>query len=1058
MANDFKKLNDFLETLFPQYFLENISQDGDVLFRLIASELDKIIEAVAKYTDIFDPDKAPSQLLDYLASLFGVPFLPEASEVEKIAYIKSELATCSMAQVYEIASVYGVDLSLYNTPDEKRLACIVATDIANPYQIDQALYILGASYKLGIMTTEQKRLAIKQALSWYRVKGRERAYQILLHVYGLQAEITPLWTNNYGDFWDSPQGTLIEDGGTWYITPHYALDLMRFTDQGAISARILHQFVELVRNEVQPAHCVLERLSFSQYLVDYVEISEELVTEVSVPAVDVVGWPECVWQNRGREQVPVPLRNGMVGMNRTAVPMADIDFIMIGYGRGVDQWNGMFLPNKFRNGYFIQNWVYVDFFFNRESPLAPSSIFHYPELSRENGYYYRDGAHLYVPEEVADHLHSTYDEFFWLRGGVMFDHDWDVIDLAYFDPGYMFPRDPYYCERSTDPLEGEVIPEFQDGQHVAYPRNLCTPMKRDGTIYMIRDGSMGPSIDECLIISPEFEPDQADFDEDQVVDLEAVTSEDYICPDINYRDGNADMERVDIPMFRDPDVILRDGSLAYDRDGGNPYDRNYGGAARDGTYTRDFGYLADNIYRRNNYCYIDSGELIPELVDECIPVDVLEGTAFELESSDSHDIVVETSDTLEFQYGAHEHFCNTQFREYGVCCTPTVRLVGGCDIIRNGACDFDRSGSSDVCEGVPGTDMVPFYRNRTCPNPPYYVVEDLCRGSEQPPRDYSWEDYSPLRGCHADDFVRDGTYQRDYIDTLNPHRDGSLACLRDASILDCEAWRRNEGRCVEDDLDTNFEFMSETFVDVDAQLDMATSFNIEDAHDLVAETDDANEEVELGIRDHFCSLAYRDIGMCPMPHTTIINPCEVYRSGATRILRDGSDGRDRNCEDDTPRIIDERLYYRGSPRLPRDYYWPGVSIRSDAMHSRDGTFQRDFIDEVGPMRDGYETYSRDMWYLEVDEVTFRRNADGACLRDPVEVDVDHLGFEDHFSYSCVVYRDTDAFRDGTNLFFDRYGEGSCDRPTDTLEIVEVHCRTWDNGACRWDTGLTWDPA
>jgi len=856
MADNNSPFKHILPSLFPRYFLENMSQDGTALFELIAGEIDKLLDKIEHFTEIIDPDLAPAELLDYLASLMGVPFLPAASQVEKIQYIKSELVTCPLSTVYEIADIYGVDINMYATPDEKRLVVIVATDTATDEQIDQALYVLGASYKLGIMTTEQKRLAIKQAISWYRVKGRERAYQILLRVYGLQAEILPLWTENYESFWEDPQGVIIEDGGSWYITPHYAINILKYSEEGALSASVLSQFIELVRNEVQPAHCVLQRVSFTQYFVDYVEITEESVFDIDYPIVDVIGWPECTWQNRGREQVLVPLRNGMVQMTRLAVPTVPIDYIMVNYNRGVDLWNGMFLPEKFRDNNFIQGWDYISFYFNREDPRAPTSIFHYPALDRSDGFYSRDGVFLYAPQEVVDAVEETYAEFYWLRGGAMFDYDWVPIDLNLFEPGAMFPRDPYYCDAHFDPFDISEEATFEDKHSIVYPREMCTTMKRNGSFPALRDGSAEVSIDECLGLDITPLVDTINFEDDNTLDLDLLSIADYMCPDVQYRDGSATIVRNPEYLYRAMGVLYRDGSREDTHDGLGNITRNHGGIPRDGTYTRDVVYQGVVPYRRDQYCYTDDLDFVYELVDSVVPVDTLLDSIFEYTLSDQHDLVEETDDALEFGYETHEHFCNTMFREYGVCCGTFQIYEGDCVVLRDGSCEYDRTSTE--------------FRNRECAEVPCYHDEKLCRGSTAPIRGYNWEEHAPMRGCHDEDFIRDGSFNRDYIDSLNYQRDGSVVVLRDAHILDDGYWRRDEGRCVED-----------TFEDRAVETDFEDQFKY---------TCDIRRLTEI-IRDGTNDIFYRTgEAYCEVPEDQleidIVNYCDTGQY--TFLLLDGS--------------------------------------------------------------------------------------------------------------------------------------------------------------------------
>jgi phage tail-like protein len=97
-------------------------------------------------------------------------------------------------------------------------------------------------------TAEQRR-QLRTAIDWYKAKGSRKAFRAILYAFGFDTEMIPLWTEDYATFTDTIPGVaagndppndfplLIENGGTWYRSPHYGIRL-----RGIVGDR--HVFIE----------------------------------------------------------------------------------------------------------------------------------------------------------------------------------------------------------------------------------------------------------------------------------------------------------------------------------------------------------------------------------------------------------------------------------------------------------------------------------------------------------------------------------------------------------------------------------------------------------------------------------------------------------------------------------------------------------------------------------------------------------------------------------------------------------------------------------------------
>ena len=632
-----------LKTLIRLLRERGFTKDGEAILRLTDQEIRRVMDLVRGMLDVVDPDTCPEDLLDLLASLFGVPFLPSAPLTEKLEFLQhAVLNLVSEEDLIALADILGVDLSAYPTLDEKRLAVYEAIPTASEEQIDRCLYTIDASYLLGVMTPDQKRLSIKQAISWYRVRGTELSYQILLRVFSLHARVIPLWTTDYKHFYAEPQGTTVFEGGEWYPTPHYELEFRRWTDHGAVSASIIRLYTQLVREEVQPIQCVLERVSFIQELVDYAEISEEALFEVELPTLDLSPWPACWWQDRGRVFVLEPKRDGSVHVRRDRTGPADgpADGVFLNLGRASHDWNvwaGRYFHARYRDGVFDGYRPITGYFCRSGDPRGPAGLY----LRRSVLWHRRSGVHLLVPEDYAG------DDPVILCGGE--------------GPADLFlPRDPRACELQSDPWAGGAFFEFREIWSVSAPRGLCSPPIRDGSWDATRSSAL-IFADECFGLEHEFSEDVVEWGEDEGA-LEVSWDEENFCTNARYRSGVEWSRWVPLRGLFDP--RLRDGSWDYSRDSGTEQ-RHASNPLRDGSGGFDrtaFAFV--EVHRRGVVCYPDDFAFEVQWVDV---VEIDDTTPLDVPINLVDDAPEPTEEAeLVLEYA--EFYTNAYFRN--LCCGP----------------------------------------------------------------------------------------------------------------------------------------------------------------------------------------------------------------------------------------------------------------------------------------------------------------------------------------------------------------------------------------------------
>jgi hypothetical protein len=91
-------------------------------------------------------------------------------------------------------------------------------------------------------STAEQRRQLKDAVNWYRSKGSRKAFISILYAFGFYVTMVPLWTEDYLAFTDTIPGVakgndppndyplLLENGGTWYRSPHYGIYLQAIVE------------------------------------------------------------------------------------------------------------------------------------------------------------------------------------------------------------------------------------------------------------------------------------------------------------------------------------------------------------------------------------------------------------------------------------------------------------------------------------------------------------------------------------------------------------------------------------------------------------------------------------------------------------------------------------------------------------------------------------------------------------------------------------------------------------------------------------------------------------
>ena len=191
--------------------------------------------------------------------------------------------------------------------------------------------ILGYDLNRGDSVESQRR-QLKTAVGWYKVKGTHESFKILFYSLGYTIDLWELWTEDYSTFHkflpslpatvpdDVPPDNLdlIENGGTWYRSPHFAIEFTALGPPNLTPEGL--RYIESRISQIRPAHTVLEYLRYVLSMTENYEIqSENYYTTIKFPWLDD-GWytgycsvPDTVYVRSGDlfPNYPIfPTRNG----------------------------------------------------------------------------------------------------------------------------------------------------------------------------------------------------------------------------------------------------------------------------------------------------------------------------------------------------------------------------------------------------------------------------------------------------------------------------------------------------------------------------------------------------------------------------------------------------------------------------------------------------------------------------------------------------------------------------------------------------------------------------
>jgi len=107
-------------------------------------------------------------------------------------------------------------------------------------------------------STAAQRSQLKDAIHWYKTKGSRKAFIAILYAFGFYAEMIPLWTEDYDTFTETIPGVaagndppndyplLVENGGTWYRSPHYGIRLLGIVED----KHVFIEWASMTENEI----------------------------------------------------------------------------------------------------------------------------------------------------------------------------------------------------------------------------------------------------------------------------------------------------------------------------------------------------------------------------------------------------------------------------------------------------------------------------------------------------------------------------------------------------------------------------------------------------------------------------------------------------------------------------------------------------------------------------------------------------------------------------------------------------------------------------------------
>jgi phage tail-like protein len=133
-----------------------------------------------------------------------------------------------------------------------------------------------------------QRRQLKNAVGWYKVKGTQESFTIMFYGLGYKIKLFELWTQDYLSFVTQLPGSpvipvadnvppddirLLENGGAWYRSPHFAIELEAVSVPNLTSAGLRYILGRV--SKIRPAHTVLEYLRFLVDLEDVVTPIDE---------------------------------------------------------------------------------------------------------------------------------------------------------------------------------------------------------------------------------------------------------------------------------------------------------------------------------------------------------------------------------------------------------------------------------------------------------------------------------------------------------------------------------------------------------------------------------------------------------------------------------------------------------------------------------------------------------------------------------------------------------------------------------------------------------------
>lgn len=209
-------------------------------------------------------------------------------------------------------------------------------------------------------STESQRRQLKTAVAWYKVKGTFESFKILFYALGYQIRLYELWTTDYSTFYPELPATygpytglptyfadadsvppddvrLTDNGGTWYRSPHFAIELNSIETPNLTAEGL--RYILLRISQIRPAHTVLEYLKFLVHMSDTVDVQDNYYNTAKYNFMDegwlagycTIGDPVYVRSGdlfpqtfTGTYVPPFPTRNGTdataIDMKRDQVP------------------------------------------------------------------------------------------------------------------------------------------------------------------------------------------------------------------------------------------------------------------------------------------------------------------------------------------------------------------------------------------------------------------------------------------------------------------------------------------------------------------------------------------------------------------------------------------------------------------------------------------------------------------------------------------------------------------------------------------------------------------